>query len=223
MGSDDLHHRRKAKRMRDLQRRPPVRLGCDKILIVCEGSKTEPFYFEELKDFYEIESAKVRVSGECGSDPMSVVRHGERLYRESLHDCEGAFDKVYCVFDRDQHPNYQEALFYLSKLRPLNVFEAITSVPCFEVWLLLHFNYSSAPFVGAGGKSAGDQVVSVLKDYWPDYEKGSRGSFVHVFGQVGQAKRFAERLIGDAERNGSDNPTTKVHKLVSTLQEVKQK
>ena len=45
MGSEDLFHKRKAKAADSLKRRKAKRSSYDKVLIVCEGEKTEPNYF----------------------------------------------------------------------------------------------------------------------------------------------------------------------------------
>ena len=45
MGSEDLFKKRKAKRLSDYQRKKAYRQPYERILIVCEGEKTEPFYF----------------------------------------------------------------------------------------------------------------------------------------------------------------------------------
>jgi hypothetical protein len=75
-----------------------------------------------------------------------------------------AYDKVFCVFDRDKHTTFDAALH---RTKDLNAegkpFEAITSTPCFEFWLILHFGYTDQPFHTTGKKSVGDQVVSALK------------------------------------------------------------
>ncbi len=72
MGSDNLFHRRKAKRVDQLARRKVRREPYAKVLIVCEGEKTEPrSIFDYAKGRYLIEKR--------ADDP---------------------FDKVYCVFDK---------------------------------------------------------------------------------------------------------------------------
>ena len=98
MGSDDLFRKRKPKTGRDFKRRSPKRAPYDKVLIVCEGSKTEPNYFNELRDYSTLETANVRVASSCGSDPMSVVRHGKNLYRDEKQKGH-PYDRVYCVFE----------------------------------------------------------------------------------------------------------------------------
>lgn len=217
MGTDNLFHKRKAKK---LERKKPTRQLYEKVLIVCEGSKTEPNYFNELKDHYEIDTANIRISGECGSDPVSVVKHGEELFREAARTTE-PFDKVYCVFDRDKHQNFDEAVSLLRSLKPVNVFKEIISTPCFEVWFILHFVYTSAPFESVGLKSCGARALEELEKYWPGYAKGIGGSFGHLLDQIETAKAFSARLLVESERVGSINPLTTVHELVSYLQQIK--
>lgn len=217
MGTDNLFHKRKAKK---LERQKPTRKLYEKVLIVCEGSKTEPNYFNELKDHYEIDTANIRISGECGSDPISVVRHGEELFREAARTSE-PFDKVYCVFDRDNHANFDEAITLLNSLRPANTFKEITSTPCFELWFILHFVYTSVPLESVGLKSCGARTLEELEKYWPNYAKGVNGSFNYLLEQLETAKAFGARLLVESERTGSINPLTKVHELVSYLQQIK--
>lgn len=50
MGTDNLFHKRKAKNAKNLQRRAVKRDAYAKILIVCEGEKTEPNYFNGVRD-----------------------------------------------------------------------------------------------------------------------------------------------------------------------------
>jgi len=222
MGSDDLHHKRKAKQTKDLERRKAIRRRYDKVLIVCEGSKTEPLYFEELKDHYELDTANIKISGKCGSDPMSVLTHGEELYQQEIDDCNEPFDRVYCVFDKDTHHSYNQALNRIKHLKPLDTFFATNSVPCFEVWLLLHFRYSGAPIVASGNKSAGDRALDELTRYLPNYKKGNSGTFIELLDKLPLAKTHAERLNLQCQASGTDNPTTLILDLVHYLQNLKQ-
>lgn len=222
MGSDDIFHKRKAKTERDLRRGRARRAVYQKVLIVCEGSKTEPQYFNEIKDAYEISTANIRISGDCGSDPLSVVDHGERLFAEEkrLHP-DDPYDRVYCIFDRDSHVGYQAAIEKIGGIKPKGVFYAIPSIPSFEYWLLLHYEYTTAPFACTGNRSAGEMVITSLHRYWPEYAKTSRGTFSHLCEQLPTAKVYAAKALAEAERRGSDNPSTRVHELVEYLQNIK--
>lgn len=46
------------------ERRAAQRAPYDKVLIVCEGSKTEPNYFRDLIKLHDISSVNVRISGD---------------------------------------------------------------------------------------------------------------------------------------------------------------
>lgn len=222
MGSDDIFHKRKAKTERDLRRGGARRAVYEKVLIVCEGSKTEPLYFGEIKDAYEISTANIRISGDCGSDPLSVVRHGEQLYAEEKRARPSdPYDRVYCVFDKDSHAGFQKALDRIQGIRPKGVFYAVPSIPSFEYWFLLHYEYTTAPFERAGNKSAGDMVIASLRRYWPEYVKGEKNVFSHLCNQLAAAKAFGARSLAEAIRRGSDNPSTQVHELVDYLQNIK--
>jgi hypothetical protein len=59
MGTDNLFHKRKARRASELTRRKTRRESYAKVLIVCEGEKTEPLYFNDLKDHYGLNSANI--------------------------------------------------------------------------------------------------------------------------------------------------------------------
>jgi len=103
MGSDDFFHKRKARKASSLKRARARRSPYDTALIVCEGGKTEPNYFKSLRDDLKLNTANVEITGDTGgSAPDNVVEHGLRYY--------GEYDKVFCVFDKDSHPTYQQAV-----------------------------------------------------------------------------------------------------------------
>src|SRR5690606_15818884 len=143
---------------------------------VCEGEKTEPHYFQGLRNYYSLNTANIEICGECESDPNSVVQFAKKRYREEK-DAGDPFDRVYCVFDKDAHPNYDQALNTIATAIPHGTFFAANSVPSFEYWLLLHYIYSTRPYTALPGNSAGNQVLSELKQYLPDYEKGADNVF----------------------------------------------
>ena len=82
MGTDNLHHKRKAKSVEDVRRQKASRESYDKVLIVCEGQRTEPLYLTEVKDHFEINSANIRITGDCGFDPVSVFKYAFQLYQD---------------------------------------------------------------------------------------------------------------------------------------------
>jgi hypothetical protein len=77
---------RKARSFRELERRNPKRSPYDQILIVCEGGKTEPNYFQALIDDLRLNTANVEVDGESGSSPRSVVAHAKARFRQDIQN-----------------------------------------------------------------------------------------------------------------------------------------
>ena len=220
MGSEDLFHKRKARSSAALQRQQRERSRMPRFLIVCEGTKTEPHYLRELRDTLRIRPQMVCIAPNDGSSPNRVVDHALWLYQE---DAEGgdAYDKVYCVFDRDRHSTFDAAVQRTKDLSaggsPL---EAITSTPCFEVWLLLHFGYTDQPFHAAGKKSVGNQVVSALKTKpgFATYGKGQQGVYGQLKTKLANALNNAERLRTHNAKTGSVTPATDVDILVKAIQ-----
>ena len=203
------------------QRRKPVRAPYAKVLIVCEGEKTEPFYFNSLRDYYRLSSTNIEVTGESGSSPLDVFNFAKHRYNEEKKAGD-PFDKVYCVFDKDNHDSYQQALDRIQRARPSKTYVAIPSVPCFEYWLLLHFTYLTRPYMPLDGNSASNQVLADLLGHYPEYRKGLDGVFEELFGNLEDAKSNASRGLIQAQEADTDNPSTYVHVLVEYLQHIKQ-
>lgn len=200
----------------DLKRRGPRKEPYDLVLIVCEGAKTEPFYFQELCDHYQLSTANIKVIPGEGNDPVSVVRTAKKQQKAETHLGE-KYDRIYCVFDRDEHANYREGCQHAEREK----FVCALSIPCFEYWLLLHFVDSRAPYARTGGRTAAQNCEHDLKRHIPEYRKGQRGLFQRLLQQLPDAKIRAARVLADAHRTQEENPSTRVHELVEYLQHLK--
>jgi len=207
--------RRRPRAAKTYRRKGAIREPYDVVLIVCEGEKTEPGYFEGLKKAYGLSGANIKVFGE-GSDPVSIVKHARRELEQD------GYDRAFCVFDRDGHVNYQEALDLVANSTSgrKGRLAAITSVPCFEMWVLLHFGYSTAPFSASGGRSACDNVVHAIRGHIPEYRKAMAGLFEKLQPNLQAAVTHGERLVRHNQDTGSSNPATRVHELVCYLRDL---
>ena len=221
MGSDDIFKKAKAKKADEHKRRKATRVHNERVLIVCEGEKTEPYYFQGLRKSLGLHPANVVIADKkSGLVPKSLVQYAlEELKKDS------DFDHVFCVFDKDKHPSYEAALAMIrdKRLKGSTQLHAITSIPCFEVWVLLHFNYSTAPFEAAAQDSNCALVVRELRmdGRIPGYDKGSREIFDELSGRLDDAIANAHKLERHHDGIGTDNPSTQVHKLVEHLQDMK--
>jgi len=220
MGTNDLFHKQKARTRRDLQRRAARREPYARVLIVCEGTKTEPRYFRGLRDRYRLSSANIEVTGDCGSDPCGIFEHAKKLFREAKGE-HNPFDRVYCVFDRDSWSNYDEAVKAIESFKPANTFFAVKSAPCFEYWILLHFEDTASPYMPLPDRSAAAQALANLKRHMPDYEKSDENIFEKLFGRLEQAKARSRKILESSLNHGTDNPSTNVHELIEYLQGLK--
>ncbi len=217
MGTDNLFHKRKERKAKSLRRRRAQKASYDVVLIVCEGEKTEPNYFNELKRAFRLSNANIKVCGQ-GSDPLSVVDFAIETYRK-----EPEFDRVYCVFDRDRHKTYPTAL---DKVRHPGLSKgskifAIPSVPCFEFWLLLHFTYTTKPFDASTSDSICSKVIKELKKHLSTYQKGDRDIFNKIQDKLDDAIANARHVEEFHQTFRTDNPSTLVYSLVEYLRDLK--
>ncbi len=141
------------------------------ILIVTEGEKTEPSYLVALRNCLRLSSADIVVSKADGTDPVSVVnfaieRAAERR-RKAKKTTIVPYDSVWAVCDTeryDTNPKLKEAI-RIAKEKKINL---ALSNPCFEFWILLHFEYSTAQFA-----SCGDVIRRIKSEgHIPNYDKG---------------------------------------------------
>lgn len=225
MGSDNQpKHRQKA---REVRRAQASRQSYERLLIVCEGSKTEPSYFNEIRKQFRIATANVEVQpSEWGTDPLNIVRYAEHLFVHGSRP-KGirprSFDKIYAVFDRDSHQNYHQALAFATARSNVHAneegaqvpFIAVASVPCFEAWLLMHFEDVVAPVHR-------DEVYQRLRQHIVGYEKGQGNLWEITRGQFEQAVTRARLRQAVATPFDGNEVYTDVHELVEVLLALRQ-
>lgn len=212
----------KARQRQQLERKLGQRAKCDRILIVCEGSKTEPLYFEEIRIDMRLPTANIAVSpSDMGTEPIQVVQYACQLFEKGDRH-KGieprAFEQVYAVFDRDDHRTYFDALKLSESLngklrndsKQAVKFLSIVSVPSFELWLLLHFEDIRAPLHR-------DEVMRKLKQHIPGYEKGKRQIFAITRELLDIAKQRAMRLTTEFSPYDEPEPYTAIVELVQLL------
>jgi hypothetical protein len=220
MGTDELFHKRKARKAESHRRKKAMRAPYERVLIVCEGMKTEPNYFKALRREQGLHPANVVIEDKkSGLDPKSLVLFALEVFRKDKD-----YEHVFCVFDKDKHASYSAALDKIRSTRLKGAkLHAITSVPCFEVWILLHFTYTTHAFIAAGGDSNCALVIEKLdkKGRIPGYEKGSKDIFNVLRDKLETAIKNAGLLEDFHKTSGTDNPSTKVHKLILHLKSLK--
>ncbi len=212
----DNHPR--ARQARQLARKQGTKPPYERVLIVTEGTKTEPNYFEEIRRQNAVPSAHVRVMpSEKGTEPLQVVEFAKETFSETR-----SYDRVYVVFDRDDHKTYNDALTKSvaldKKLKNIGGspvrFIAIPSVPCFELWLLLHYEDVQAFWHRS-------DVIDKLTKYIPRYEKGATGIYKITEQHLEISSQRAALLRARFVAETGKDPFTKVDELVALLRSIR--
>ncbi|WP_334191075.1 RloB family protein [Noviherbaspirillum sp.] len=212
----------KERQKKQLERKQGRRASYDRILIVSEGSKTEPLYFSEIRAAYRLHTANVEVRrSEPGTAPIQVVQYAKELFEygdRHKNIQPRAFEQVYAVFDRDDHRSYFDALGLAESLdgilrndaKQAVTFRAIASVPSFELWLLLHFEDIQTPMHR-------DEVMRRLRQHIIGYEKGAGRAFATTRERLEVATQRAERLAERFTCYTDPEPYTGIVALVKLL------
>lgn len=221
MANDKLFHKNRARREEDLKRRKASREPYDRVLIVCEGLKTEPNYLGELIDDLKLNTANISVDGSCGSSPKSVLEHAEKFFQQEKKKGD-SYDRIFCVFDKDSHGvHYDNTIEKIKNHSTKDIFQAINSIPCFEYFLLLHFEYTEKPYYPKQNKSVCDCVIQDLWTHIPQYAKANTGLYDLTKDKLQTAIGHCKRALDSAQKTATDNPTTQMHHLVEYLQNLK--
>jgi hypothetical protein len=171
-----------------------------RFLIVCEGEKTEPKYFEGFR----VPKTVIDIQG-LGENPSNLVKSAKELKEQ------GDYDQVWCVFDRDAWTieDFNNAI----KNAEDQGFRVAYSNEAFELWYVLHFEFLNT---GIPRKDYLCKLTSLLKR---TYKKNSERLYDELFEKQTTAIRNAENLIKsyDPQMPVKDNPSTTVHLLVKEL------
>lgn len=137
-------------------------------LILCEG-ETEENYFKGLisQDKYrrKFSSIDVKIFKPKDHSPLGLVNYAKTKIKVAKRE-KNAYDFVWVIFDKDGHAKISEA-FEVARISSPKINIAFT-VPCFEYFVLLHFEKTTKPFKKC------DSVISKIKKKWlPDYEKAT--------------------------------------------------
>lgn len=179
-----------------------------RILIVCEGEKTEPNYFKnfdvDLKIFDSIE-----IQG-TGCNTISLVKEAIRIKNEAIQKHE-PYIETWCVFDKDAFPieSFKNAI----KLAEQTQIKCAYSIEAFEIWYMLHFNFYVTAF-------SRHQYKKILSDLLKKpYLKNNPEMYSVLAGKQNKAIQNAKKLYEEQciKPFKDRNPITTVFKLVERL------
>lgn len=196
-----------------MRRRPYTpRQRKKRFLLYCEGEVTERDYFQDFARFLRSPLIEVKVAPEWRKDPKRLVELAKEARSEADREARLArddslrYDEVWCVFDCDEHARLKPAIDQATALE----LGLAVSNPCFDLWLLLHFQDQHAAITT---KKTGDAVRIRV----PRYVKHM--DFAKLAGKGSDAVERAKKLEDISQRKGErhGNPTTGVWQLITKL------
>lgn len=199
----------------DLDRRRSTREAKPRLLVVCEGEVTEVDYLAGITGYFVSLPVTVEPLG-LGADPYHVVRtaidqrdEADKEARKT-RDANRRFEEVWCLVDVDEHERLPDALRLASR-EAVNV---AVSNPCFELWLLYHFQ----SYVSSVDRTLLQRKK--LPRHLPGYGKRLPADF--PYGEYERAERRALEACGELDRPTckGPNPSTNVWLLVAAIQRI---
>jgi hypothetical protein len=147
-----------------------------------------------------------------GGTPKTLVERAAKKKKEATKlgkkDRNLLYDSVWCVFDVDEHPFLPEA----KEQATANGIHLAVSNPCFELWLLLHFQDQRAHIER-------DRVQRLFRDCIPDY--GKDVPCERLLPLCEDAVQRAQALEDWQNSRGcaGNNPSTGVHRLLQLIKD----
>ena len=181
-------------------------------MIVCEGLVTEPHYF---KEFRRLERRLIELEIVPAGVPKTVVEVAVAMKKKSdemakqRKDENLRYDYVWCLFDIDEHPNVEDA----KQQARDNSLEIAISNPCFELWLLLHFQDQNAHIDR-------NPLKHLCIKHMPGYVKTPfcDALFPNLATAIARAAKLDKR--NESNSKPFANPSTGVYRLIQKIQQL---
>ncbi len=166
--------KKRGNQSRDLRKR---------ILIICEGKRTEPIYFNGIKTHTRSAGLNIKVMDRPKNSGLELVKHAVKL-KETAEKENNEYDSVWVVLDKDSYTKYKETFSFAGKN---NINIAFSSLS-FEIWYLLHYVYSTKPW------NKYSELERELKKHIPEYDKSKSDMYFILKEKTSAAVKNAVRL-----------------------------
>ncbi len=187
-------------------------------LIITEGKKTEPEYFNAIKQKITSnfsERIQVEIHGK-GKNTLSLFNYAKRYAESDPND----YRHVWLVYDKDDFPdeNFNKtAEFCASNSSNERQYHAIWSNQCVELWFLLHFVLMESDITRNDYCLKLSQQLNKLSKC--SYSKNRKDMFNILEPYMGTAIKNAKKL--DEEKcnlsPASASPCTMIYKMIEKL------
>lgn len=196
-----------------------------RVLIVCEGEKTEPSYFKAFNTREGSNGIECEITTKgCGTNTLQVVKKAIELKKKAERE-NRPYDSVWAVFDKDSFPDsdFDNAI----KMAEANDIGCAWSNEAFELWYIYHFQDQTT---GMSRFDYEKTITKLVRKYAKDkkakkaytYQKNTpcmRSILKDCGCDEKEAIKRAEQRAGKLpdHKYHSHNPCTMVYKLVKQL------
>lgn len=158
------------------------------IIISCEGSNTEPEYFEAIKeklfDYIDVLLEVEIVPKEPGaSEPKDIVCNLDEFIKEK-YDYKSEHDEMWVIWDREKVEARKKDILEMIPTCKEKNYNIAMSNPLFEFWLLLH--------------------VADINDY--------KNDDLYANEKVNNCRRFIDKELSNLLENGYNKKKNKFNK-----------
>lgn len=174
-------------------------------VILCEGKKSEPEYLKAFARLHGITTLTIPENHKTDAKKL-VLDAMKRLKKRDApdfvivvvdHDGKDAiFNDAFNEAKNNKH--YGKKLFFTP------------SYPCFETWLLFHYEYTTGPLNNK-------EALKKVKKHNPNYDKTSALIMDDIVELYEEAIKNSKKVSEHLEGLQTLNPSTEMHELVELL------
>ena len=192
-------------------RRPSKTALLPELLVFVEGLRTEEIYLTYWRRQYR-DRVRVEIDDYRGG-PLQLVERAVEAQRIEARDARKgrgrAHDQIWCMFDRDEHPNFAQAID-LAEKHGINL--AISN-PCLELWFILHFEDRASYLERYEAQRRAEELLGSSKVL-------TESALTALADGYDEARRRAVKLDEKHAGDGSpprSNPSSEVWRLIDML------
>ena len=183
--------------------------------IVCDDAKTAPLYFLHLKRRYaSTVTVIIHKASRDGASPADILQQAQDVAKGALgtrDEDENDQTVIWGLVDTENNLAQKNQAFEAQKAGPGNRIEIAISVPCFELWTLLHLECT-----GRGFRDCSDVIRSVEKQwrdkFGEDFKK-TKADYRKIIDQRFEAAKCAKR-----HREADDPSWTEVYLVIDSIE-----
>ena len=215
------HHYKKSEEQWYTKRRNKrILIAPERHLILCQGEKTEPNYFEEIKKrINERYKGKITISVQPSKNGrLALLEEAERIATSSEKDV----DHIWLVFDKDDFnkDEFDNTVFKAENLnKKANAkYHVLWSNQCIEVWFLLHL-------IDLKVDVKRKEYIQKINDNWKKY--GIKGEYTKNDKQIyNKLEKYQNIAVERAKRIILENkgkapsqiaPASMIYELIEML------